>query len=162
MSSVLAPGTAAPNFTLPDQDGQPVTLRKLRGAPVVVYFYPKAGTPGCTAQACGVRDHRAEYERAGVTVLGISRDSVAALKAFAKEHRLTTGPGYRLLSDEDHATAETYGVWVEKSMYGRTHMGMQRSTFIVDAKGKLAHVIPKANPRKHDEVVLEALGVAVG
>jgi peroxiredoxin Q/BCP len=161
MHHMLEPGAKAPNFTLPDQDGEPVRLSALRGSPVVVYFYPKAGTPGCTAQACGVRDHRADYERAGATVLAISRDPVPALKAFADEHRLTTGSGYRLLSDEDHATAEAYGVWVEKSMYGRRYMGMQRSTFVVDAKGKIAHVIAKANPKTHDEVVLEALGLAV-
>jgi peroxiredoxin Q/BCP len=158
---MLEPGAKAPNFNLPDQDGEKVKLSALRGSPVVVYFYPKAGTPGCTVQACGVRDHASDYERAGATVLAISRDPAPALKAFADDHGLTgNGSGYRLLSDEDHATAEAYGVWVEKSMYGRRYMGMQRSTFVIDAKGKIVHVIAKANPKTHDAEVLETLGAS--
>ncbi len=144
----------APDFTLPDQHGEPVTLSELRGSPVVVYFYPKADTPGCTTQACGIRDHRADYERLGARVLGISPDPVSRVTKFADKHEL----GFTLLADEDHAVAERYGVWLEKSMYGRTYMGVQRATFIVDADGTVAHVIPKASPKTHDDVVLKALG----
>jgi peroxiredoxin Q/BCP len=150
---MIEPGTEAPDFTLPDQDGNDVTLSALRGHPVVLYFYPKADTPGCTTQACGVRDHRADYAAAGATVLGVSRDSVRAIKKFQEKH----GLDFTLLSDADHATAEAYGIWVQKSMYGREYMGMQRSTFIIDADGKVAHVIPKADPKTHDDDVLEVL-----
>jgi peroxiredoxin Q/BCP len=150
---MIEPGTEAPDFTLPDQDGNDVTLSALRGHPVVLYFYPKADTPGCTTQACGVRDHRADYAAAGATVLGVSKDAARALKAFEEKH----GLDFTLLSDVDHQVAEAYGVWLQKSMYGRKYMGMQRSTFVIDADGKVAHVIPKANPKTHDEEVLKAL-----
>ena len=125
-------GDTAPDFTLPDQTGTDVKLSALRGQPVVVYFYPKADTPGCTTQACGVRDHAADYERAGAVVLGISPDPVAKIAKFAAKHSL----GFPLLADEDHAVAERYGVWVEKSMYGRTYMGNERTTFVIDAEGR--------------------------
>src|SRR5579875_449137 len=125
----LEPGSIAPDFTLPDQHGEPVTLSSLRGAPVVLYFYPKAGTPGCTTQACGVRDHRADYEGLGARVLGVSPDPVKPIAKFAEKFDL----GFTLLSDEDHSVAESYGVWVEKSMYGRTYMANERTTFIIDA-----------------------------
>jgi peroxiredoxin Q/BCP len=150
---MIEPGNEAPDFTLSDQDGNDVTLSALRGHPVVLYFYPKADTPGCTTQACGVRDHRGDYKKAGATVLGVSRDSVKAIKAFEEKYSLD----FPLLSDPDHAVAEAYGIWVEKSMYGRKYMGMQRSTFVIDADGKVAHVIPKANPKTHDDEVLKAL-----
>ena len=146
-------GTPAPDFTLPDQDGNPVTLSELRGRPVVLYFYPKADTPGCTTQACGIRDHSADYDAAGATVLGVSPDSVADIKKFHGGQ----GLNFTLLADADHAVCETYGVWAEKSNYGRTYMGAMRSTFIIDAEGRVAHVIPKASPKTHDEVVLAAL-----
>jgi peroxiredoxin Q/BCP len=151
---VIAAGQDAPDFTLPDQDGNDVTLSELRGQPVVLYFYPKADTPGCTTQACGVRDHRAGYERAGARVIGVSPDTVAAQKKFAAKYDL----GFSLLADENHEVAELYGVWGEKKMYGKTYMGVQRSTFIIDPDGTIVHVIPKASPKTHDEVVLEALG----
>ena len=147
-------GTRAPEFTLPDQNGDEVALADFRGQPVVLYFYPKADTPGCTTQACGIRDHRADYEAAGAVVLGVSPDSVDDVKKFADKQSLN----FRLLADEDHAVCETYGVWGEKSMYGKTYWGAQRSTFIIDPDGTVAHVIPKASPKTHDEVVLEALG----
>jgi thioredoxin-dependent peroxiredoxin len=147
-------GTEAPDFTLPDHDGEPVRLSDLRGRTVVLYFYPKADTPGCTTQACGIRDHRAEYEAAGVTVLGVSPDSVAAIKRFHDKQDLN----FRLLADEEHAVAEQYGTWGEKSMYGRTYMGVSRSTFLIDEQGVVRHVIPKASPKTHDDVVLKALG----
>jgi thioredoxin-dependent peroxiredoxin len=146
-------GESAPDFTLPDQDGNPVELSGLRGKPAVVYFYPKADTPGCTTQACGVRDHRADYLAAGATVLGISPDPVAKVKRFHEKYSL----GFPLLADEDHAVAERYGVWVEKSMYGRKYMGMQRATFVIDADGRVAAVIPKVTPKTHDDQVLKAL-----
>jgi thioredoxin-dependent peroxiredoxin len=150
---MIEPGQPAPDFTLPDQEGEPVRLSDLRGRTVVLYFYPKADTPGCTTQACGVRDHRADYEAAGATILGVSRDPVAAIKAFHDKH----GLGFTLLSDEDHAVAEAYGVWAEKSMYGRRYMGVQRSTFVIDGEGIVRHVIPKASPKTHDDAVLNAL-----
>ena len=150
---MIEAGTTAPDFTLADQDGEDVSLSDFRGRPVVLYFYPKADTPGCTTQACGIRDHRADYERAGAVVLGVSPDSVKDVKKFADKQSLD----FRLLADADHAVCDTYGVWGEKSMYGRTYMGVQRSTFIIDADGAVAHVIPKASPKTHDEQVLALL-----
>lgn len=147
-------GTEAPDFTLRDQDGNAVTLSHYRGRPVVLYFYPKADTPGCTTQACGIRDHRADYERAGAKVVGVSPDTVLAQRKFADKY----GLDFTLLADEDHAVAERYGVWVEKERNGKTYMGVQRATFVIDSDGTVAHVIRKASPKTHDEVVLEALG----
>jgi peroxiredoxin Q/BCP len=150
---VIAPGETAPDFTLPNQDGEPVTLSSLRGRPVVLYFYPRADTPGCTTQACGVRDHGADYEAAGATVLGVSPDEVAAIKRFHDKQ----GLNFTLLADADHAVADRYGTWVEKSMYGRTYEGVARATFIIDADGMILHVIPKVSPKTHDEQVLALL-----
>lgn len=150
---MVAKGTEAPDFTLPDQDGNPVTLSELRGQPIVLYFYPKADTPGCTTQACGIRDHRADYERTGARVIGVSPDTVGAQRKFAEKYDLD----FTLLADEDHSVAELYGVWGDKKMYGKTYMGVLRSTFLIDPEGVVAHVIPKASPKTHDEVVLEAL-----
>ncbi len=146
-------GTAAPDFTLPDQDGNNVRLSELRGRPVVLYFYPKADTPGCTTQACGVRDHRADYARLDAAVLGVSPDPAKPIAKFADKFDL----GFPLLSDEDHAVAEAYGVWVEKSMYGRTYMGNERTTFLIDADGVITDVFRKVKPAEHDEKVLAAL-----
>jgi peroxiredoxin Q/BCP len=151
---MLQTGTQAPDFTLPNQDGEPVTLSSLRGRNVIVYFYPKADTPGCTKQACGVRDRRADYEAANAVVLGISPDPPARLRAFADKYGLP----FTLLSDADHSTAEAYGAWVEKSMYGRRFFGNARATFVVDPEGVIAHVIPKVKPATHDELLLAALG----
>jgi peroxiredoxin Q/BCP len=150
---MIEQGDQAPDFELPDQDGRPVKLSALRGKPVVVYFYPKAGTSGCTVQACGVRDHQAEYEKAGAVVLGVSPDPVRKIKKFADDQSLA----FPLLSDEDHATAEAYGVWVQKSMYGRTYWGNERTTFVIDADGRIAHILRKVKPAEHDEQVLAAL-----
>jgi thioredoxin-dependent peroxiredoxin len=150
---MIEEGTQAPDFTLPDQDGEDVTLSDLRGQTVVLYFYPKADTPGCTTQACGIRDHQADYDAAGAKVLGVSPDPVKAVKKFHGGQ----GLGFTLLADEDHAVCELYGVWGEKSMYGRTYMGAQRATFIIDASGTVAKVFPKVSPKTHDEVVLKAL-----
>jgi peroxiredoxin Q/BCP len=151
---MIKTGEQAPDFELPDHDGNPVRLSELRGRTVVLYFYPKADTSGCTTQACGIRDHRADYEAAGVTVLGVSPDPVDAIKRFHDKRDLN----FTLLADEDHAVAERYGVWGEKSMYGRTYMGVHRATFIIDGEGRVAHVIPKASPKTHDDEVLAALG----
>ena len=150
----LQVGTKPPEFTLTDQHGETVSLSDLIGKPVVVYFYPKADTPGCTTQACGVRDHLPDYEQAGAVVLGASPDPVAAVKRFHDKQ----GLNFRLLADEDHAVADTYGVWVEKSMYGRTFWGVQRATFVIDPEGAVADVIPKVSPKTHDEQVLKILG----
>jgi peroxiredoxin Q/BCP len=150
---VLQPGDTAPAFALSDQNGDEVELSDLKGETVVLYFYPRADTPGCTTQACGVRDRGAEYEAAGVRVIGVSPDTVEAQRKFADKFDL----GFTLLADADHAVAEKYGAWVEKSMYGRKYMGVARATFIIDSKGKIAHVLPKVSPKKHDDLVLKAL-----
>jgi peroxiredoxin Q/BCP len=151
---VVEEGQEAPDFTLSDQDGNSVTLSDLRGQPIVLYFYPKADTPGCTTQACGIRDHRADYERSGAKVVGASPDTVTAQRKFADKYALD----FTLLADENHEVAELYGVWGEKKMYGKTYMGVERSTFVIDPDGKVAKVLPKVSPKTHDEVVLEALG----
>ncbi len=150
---MLSEGDKAPNFTLPDQNGETVKLSDLEGETVVLYFYPRADTPGCTTQACGVRDRRADYERAGARVIGISPDEVGAIDKFAGKYDL----GFTLLADADHAVAEKYGTWVEKSMYGKKYMGVQRATFIVGPDGKIAGVFPKVQPKQHDDKVLKAL-----
>jgi len=150
---VIEPGEEAPDFALPDQDGREVTLSSLRGQPVVLYFYPKADTPGCTTQACGVRDRRADYESAGAVVLGVSPDPVAKVKRFHDKQALN----FTLLADEDHAVAESYGVWVEKSMYGRKYFGNERTTFVLAADGTVARVLRKVKPAEHDALVLDAL-----
>ncbi len=151
---MLEAGASAPDFTLPDQDGNEVSLADLRGETFVLYFYPRADTPGCTTQACGVRDRGSEYETAGVRVIGVSPDTVEAVKKFADKFDL----GFTLLADADHAVAERYGTWVEKSMYGKKYMGVQRATFIVDPDGKIAKVFPRVSPKQHDDLVLAALG----
>lgn len=150
---MLEPGDRAPAFTLSDQDGGKVKLTDLKGETVVVYFYPRAETPGCTTQACGIRDNRAEYKKLGARVLGISPDEPEALKKFAKNQKLD----FTLLSDPDHKVAEKYGAWGEKSMYGKKYMGIIRSTFVVAPNGKIAAAFPKVQPKQHDKVVLKAL-----
>jgi len=149
---MLSEGDAAPDFTLPDQDGKDVTLSDLRGETVVLYFYPRADTPGCTTQACGIRDRSDEYA-AGARVIGVSPDEPAALKKFAGKYDL----GFTLLGDTDHAVADAYGAWGEKSMYGKKYMGMLRSTFLIDSNGRIARVFPKVQPKKHNALVLKAL-----
>src|SRR5438309_4432189 len=145
---MIKAGRQAPDFTLPDQDGNPTTLTGYRGEPVVLYFYPKADTPGCTTQACGIRDHRSDYERAGAVVLGVSPDAPKKIAKFDEKFGLS----FPLLGDEDHSVAEAYGVWVEKSMYGRNYMGMERSTFVIDPEGKIAQVFRKVKPAEHDQL----------
>ena len=150
---MIKTGDKAPDFELPDHDGTPVRLSSLRGRPVVLYFYPKADTPGCTTQACGIRDHRGDYEAAGVTVLGVSPDPVSAVAKFHDKQDLN----FTLLADEDHAVCEQYGVWMEKTNYGKTYWGAQRATYLIDASGTIATVFPKVSPKTHDDVVLAAL-----
>jgi peroxiredoxin Q/BCP len=151
---MLAVAESAPDFTLSDQDGQEFRLSRVKGETVVLYFYPRADTPGCTTQACSVRDRSAEYRAANARVIGISPDKVEAVGKFAGKFELD----FTLLADADHAVAEKYGTWVEKSMYGKKYMGVQRATFIIDPKGKIARVFPKVSPKTHDDVVLKALG----
>ena len=150
---MLEPGTPAPDFTLPDQDGEDVSLSGLKGRTVVLYFYPKADTPGCTTQACSIRDNWDEYTSRDAVVVGVSPDPVDKVKKFHEKQSLP----FTLLADEDHAICDLYGTWVEKSMYGKTYMGAARATFIIDAEGTIAHVFPKVQPKKHDGLVLKAL-----
>jgi thioredoxin-dependent peroxiredoxin len=154
---MLQPGDQAPDFQLPDQNGNLVKLSGLKSQTVVLYFYPRADTPGCTTQACGVRDRGADYARAGARVIGVSPDEVDAVKKFADKFDLD----FTLLADADHAVAEAYGAWVEKSMYGKKYMGVQRATFLIDPDGKVARVFPKVSPKTHDDVVLGALAETV-
>jgi thioredoxin-dependent peroxiredoxin len=151
---MIAEGEKAPDFTLPDQDGREVSLADFAGRTLVLYFYPRANTPGCTTQACGIRDRAADYEAPGAVVVGVSPDPVAAVKKFHGGQSLN----FTLLADEDHAVCERYGVWGEKSMYGRKIWGAQRATFIIDGDGTVAKVFPKVSPKTHDDLVLEALG----
>ncbi len=155
---VIGPGAPAPDFELPDQDGEPVRLSALRGRTIVLYFYPRADTPGCTTQACSIRDRAAEYSAAGVRVIGVSPDPVAKVKRFHDRQDLN----FTLLADADHAVCERYGVWAEKSMYGKTYMGTARATFIIDPDGTVARVFPKVSPKTHDDVVLSALREQTG
>jgi len=150
---MIETGEKAPQFTLPDQDGNAVSLSDYAGKTVVLYFYPKADTPGCTVQACGVRDHLPNYAEAGAVVIGVSPDPVRAVKKFADKQSLD----FTLLADEDHAVCESYGVWAEKSMYGRKYWGALRATFVIDASGVVRHVIPRVTPRTHDDEVLAVL-----
>jgi thioredoxin-dependent peroxiredoxin len=150
---MLEAGQEAPDFTHADQDGEELTLSTLRGETIVLYFYPRADTPGCTTQACGIRDRDADYGAAGARVIGVSPDEPEDLKRFAGKYRL----GFTLLADPDHAVADAYGSWGEKSMYGKKYLGMLRNTFIIDAAGRIAAVFPMVQPKKHDALVLKAL-----
>lgn len=150
---MIKAGVPAPDFTLSDQDGTPVSLSSHRGRWVVLYFYPKADTPGCTAQACGVRDHSADYESANAVVLGVSPDPVSELRAFADKY----GLAFTLLSDESHEVAERYGVWAEIPVGDRLLWGNRRSTVLIDPEGQVARVFEKVDARKHDELMLGAL-----
>ena len=152
-SAIPTVGTAAPAFALPSSTGETVDLAKLKGKTVILYFYPKADTPGCTKEACGFRDALADYDKAQVKVLGISPDPVADVTKFAEKFQLT----FPLLADADHAVAEKYGVWGEKSMYGKKYMGVARTTFVIGPDGKIARVFEKVKPEGHDQEVLASL-----
>jgi thioredoxin-dependent peroxiredoxin len=150
---MLEVGHKAPDFELATDAGEPVKLSELRGRPVVVYFYPKDDTSGCTLEAKAFTEHKADFDRAGAVVIGISPDSVASHAKFRKKHALDLV----LAADESKAAAEAYGVWVEKKMYGKTYMGVERSTFLVDAKGKLQRIWTKVKVPGHVPEVLEAV-----
>ena len=150
---MLKEGDLAPDFTLPADDGSEVTLSELRGRKVVLYFYPKDDTPGCTRQACDLRDRWAEFERTGALVFGISPDPVDSHVAFRDKYRLP----FRLLADTEHQVAEAYGVWKEKTFMGRKYMGNERTTFIVGEDGRIVKIFPEVKPEEHAEAVLEVL-----
>ncbi len=148
---MLAEGDTVDDFTLPDQNGTAVNFRDFRGKPLVVFFYPRANTPGCTKEACAFRDLRAEFEAAGAAVVGISADSVQKQSNFATKHELN----FTLLSDPEHVVLEPWGVWGEKKMYGKTSKGIIRSTFLFDADGVVRHVWSPVRVNGHVDAVLE-------
>jgi peroxiredoxin Q/BCP len=150
---VIQEGQPAPDFELPSDSGDTVTLSSLRGKPVVLYFYPKDDTPGCTTQACGIRDAYGEFERAGAVVLGVSPDDERSHGKFRDKYELP----FTLLADTDHEVAERYGVWGEKTYMGRTYMGINRSTFVIDGDGIVTKVFPQVKPATHADDVLAAL-----
>jgi thioredoxin-dependent peroxiredoxin len=150
---VVEEGKQAPDFELTSDSGERVRLSALRGQPVVLYFYPKDDTPGCTAQACGIRDAWGEFERRGAVVLGVSRDDETSHLKFKEKYGLP----FPLLADTDHAVADDYGVWVEKTNYGKTYMGIERSTFVIGADGNVAKVMRRVKPDTHADEVLAAL-----
>jgi peroxiredoxin Q/BCP len=153
MSSMPKPGAPAPPFDLEDGSGGRVTLAGLKGKPVVLYFYPKDDTPGCTREACDFRDLKATFAKAGAVILGVSADGPDAHARFTEKYHLT----FPLLSDPDHGVLTAYGVWGEKTNYGRTYMGITRATFLIDAQGRIARVWPKVKVEGHAEAVLEAV-----
>ena len=150
---MIAEGKKAPDFTLPDQRGNDVTLSALKGKPVVLYFYPKDDTPGCTTEACAFRDARDDYEAAGATVLGVSPDDVKSHAKFARKYDL----GFTLLADPGAKVCLKYGVWKEKSMFGRTYMGVERTTILIDRDGVVRKVFPKVKVAGHAQAVLDAI-----
>ncbi|GJA12643.1 MULTISPECIES: thioredoxin-dependent thiol peroxidase [Aeromonas] len=149
--SPLEAGTQAPDFSLSDQDGNQVRLADLRGKKVLIYFYPKAMTPGCTTQACGLRDVNSELTALNVVVLGISPDSAKRLKKFEERDNLN----FRLLADEDHAVADAFGVWGPKKFMGKEYDGIHRLSFLIDEEGKVAHRFDKFKTGDHHQVVLD-------
>ncbi|MFM7932343.1 MAG: thioredoxin-dependent thiol peroxidase [Pirellula sp.] len=153
MSDWLEPGSKAPAFTLSDAEGKKVKLSDFKGSPVVLYFYPKDDTPGCTKEACAFRDRSAELKKLGAVVLGVSPDTPASHTKFRDKYSLN----FTLLADESHEVAEKFGAWREKNMYGKKSMGIQRSTYLIDAQGKVAKVWKKVSVDGHDAEVLEAL-----
>jgi peroxiredoxin Q/BCP len=146
-------GKPAPDFELQNEKGEPVRLSELRGRAVVLYFYPKDDTPGCTAQACGIRDVWGEFEARGAVVLGVSPDTVASHEKFRAKYELP----FTLLADPEHEVAELYGVWGEQSLYGKKYIGIERSTFVIDADGNVASVMRRVKPDAHADDVLAAL-----
>jgi peroxiredoxin Q/BCP len=153
MGDWIEPGAKAPAFTLTADDGSKVRLADLAGSPVVLYFYPKDDTPGCTKEACAFRDLQGEMKKLGAKVLGVSPDDVDSHAAFRDKYRLN----FPLLADKDHQLAEKYGAWREKNMYGKTSMGIQRSTYLIDAEGRVARVWKSVKVDGHDQHVLAAV-----
>jgi thioredoxin-dependent peroxiredoxin len=150
---LISARTEAPDFTLLDENGKSQQLSGYRGKPVVLYFYPKDDTPGCTTEACNFRDDYSTYQNAGVTILGVSPDTPASHKKFKDKFGLP----FTLLADENHQVCELYGVWGEKTNYGKTYMGVLRTTFLIDAEGKILQVFEKVKPADHSVEVLAAL-----
>jgi thioredoxin-dependent peroxiredoxin len=150
---MIREGAPAPDFTLMSESGSEVTLSELRGVPVVLYFYPKDDTPGCTTQACGIRDAYGEFEQAGAVVLGVSPDKVGKHVKFKEKYDLP----FTLLADPEHEVAELYGVWGEKKYMGRSYMGVSRTTFLVAPDGTVAKVMHDVKPESHADDVLAAL-----
>jgi peroxiredoxin Q/BCP len=151
--AVLKAGDVAPAFSLKNQDGKTVNLVDFKGKTVVLYFYPRAMTPGCTVQACGIRDHATEFKKANAVVLGVSPDKVPALVKFRERDKLD----FDLLSDEDKPLAKSYGVWGSKKFMGREFMGVRRWTFIIGKDGKISHILDKVNTKTHHDDVLALL-----
>ena len=149
---MLKEGSTAPAFKTNDANGQTVTLKDFRGQKVVLYFYPKDDTPGCTKEACSFRDAFASFKKKGIAVLGVSPDTEASHKKFVTKYKLP----FTLLADPDKAIAESYGVWGEKKFMGRTYMGVHRTTFLIDEKGKIKKIFEKVKPENHASEVLEA------
>jgi thioredoxin-dependent peroxiredoxin len=149
----LAEGAKAPDFTMPATGGRTVSLKELKGKPFVLYFYPRADTPGCTKEACAFQEGLPDFSRLDVTVIGVSKDSMKALEKFAEKY----GLAFPLASDPDGEVIEAYGAWQEKSLYGKKYMGIERSTVLVDAKGKVARHWPKVKVAGHAEEVLQAV-----
>ncbi len=149
----LSIGDAAPAFTLPASGGRTVSLAALKGKPFVLYFYPRADTPGCTKEACAFEEALPQLGKTGVTIIGVSKDSMKAIEKFAEKYNLT----FPLASDPEAATIAAYGAWQEKSMYGKKYMGIERSTVLVDASGKIAHIWPKVKVTGHADEVLKAV-----
>jgi len=149
---MLKEGTTAPAFKTTDQNGESVSLKDLRGQKVVLYFYPKDDTPGCTKEACSFRDAYSKFKKHDITVLGVSPDKEASHKKFVTKYQLP----FTLLADTDHSIADAYGVWGEKKFMGRTYMGVHRTTFLIDEKGKIRKIFEKVKPEDHASEVLEA------
>ena len=149
---MLKEGTTAPAFKTTDQNGETVSLKELRGQKVVLYFYPKDDTPGCTKEACSFRDAYSKFKKQKITVLGVSPDKETAHQKFVTKYQLP----FTLLADTDHSIAEAYGVWGEKKFMGRTYMGVHRTTFLIDEKGKIRKIFEKVKPEDHASEVLEA------
>ena len=148
----LAKGDAAPDFSMPASGGRTVSLAEMKGRPFVLYFYPKADTPGCTKEACAFQEALPQLGHIGIEVVGVSKDKMKPIEAFAKKYGLS----FPLASDETTGVAEAYGVWVEKSMYGKKYMGMERTTFLIDKEGRVAGVWPKVKVEGHAAAVMDA------
>jgi peroxiredoxin Q/BCP len=151
--TVISQGKPAPDFNLPASTGEQISLKNLRGKTVVLYFYPRADTPGCTVEACGFRDAIADYDKANVKVIGISPDPIEDVRKFSDKFHLN----FPLVADADHSVAEAYGVWQKKQMAGKEYMGVVRTTFVIDKDGNIARVFEKVKPDGHEKEILQYL-----
>ena len=150
---MIKEGNKAPEFNLPASNGKTITLKDLKGKNIVIYFYPKDDTPGCTVEACGFRDSYKEIEKLGAVILGVSPDNVTSHEKFIKKFNLP----FNLLADTDKKMCQNYGVWVEKSMYGKKYMGVARTTFIINKEGKISKIFEKVKPEGHNKEIIEAI-----